>query len=99
MDVQNQQDGTEDRTKKVVRGRGFIVDNQNRKFGSDSQYVGVWMQLPDKNKNYAFLFTEEEVARAKQRGKDNLEDVPPVGSVAVLGKFDENNTDINQEEL
>jgi hypothetical protein len=98
-ELQKEEGVSADRAKKVVRGRGFIVDNQNRKFGQDLQYVGVWIQLPDKNKDYALLFTNEEIARAKERGKDNLEDVPAIGNVAVLGKFDEDeDTDINQSE-
>jgi hypothetical protein len=78
-----------DSEKKVVRGRAFIVDNQDRKFGEDNQYIGMWTQLPDKNKDYALLFTEEEIEKAKKRGLANINDMPEKGLEAPLGAFDD----------
>jgi len=61
--------------KKVVRGRGFVVPNNNRKFGADPEYINVWVQLPGSVKDVALLFTVEELDKAKGRAVGNEEDI------------------------
>lgn len=77
-----------DEMKKVVKGEMFIQDNQERKFGSDPQYLVLWAVLPDAVDPTAFLFTREQLTEAVVRAEKNPEDIIELGSIAPINSFD-----------
>lgn len=74
--------------KTVETGDILVQDNQDRSFGADPQYAVVWATVPGELPT-AFVFTKEELQKAKERAESNPEDIPELGSEAPVNEWDE----------
>ena len=61
-------------------GDVITVENQERRFGSATQYVYVRVQL-ETGEEVPLLFTNHEMDEARARAEANTEDLPKVGWV------------------
>ena len=73
--------------KTVVVGDILIQDNQERKFGSASQYTVIWVTSED-GTPIPLVFTQQEVEEAIARALKNPEDIPELGSETSINEFD-----------
>jgi hypothetical protein len=64
---------------KVVKGRLIPVDNTNRTFGSADSYIAIQVEDADGGDERCLLFTDAEIAKAKERAKRNPEDLTEKG--------------------
>ena len=60
---------------RVKRGRISEVDNTDRVFGSALKYNAVWVEDIDGNNERCLLFTADEIKKADERAKRNIEDL------------------------
>lgn len=74
--------------KTVVKGDMFILDNQQRKFGGDPQYILLWATLPGQQEPSPLLLTDEQVADAINRATQNQEDIAELGTELPVNEFD-----------
>ena len=72
--------------KTVVVGDILVQDNQERKFGADTQYAVVWV-ISEGNQE-PLIFTQEELVEAAKRAVENPEDIPELGSEAAINEWD-----------
>ena len=72
--------------KTVVVGDILVQDNQERKFGADSQYGVIW--VTSGNATIPMVFTKEQLAVAILRATRNPEDIPELGSETSNNDFD-----------
>ena len=63
---------------KVKAGKIIRVDNKERKFGANPEYLAIWVENQS-NDEFCLLFTERELKVAKDRGDKNKEDIPRKG--------------------
>lgn len=63
---------------KVKAGKIIKVDNKERKFGANPEYLAIWVENQS-NDEFCLLFTERELKVAKDRADKNKEDIPRKG--------------------
>lgn len=59
----------------VRNGRLFKVENSDRKFGANSHYIFTFLEDSDGENETPYLFTENQLKRARERAKINPEDL------------------------
>ena len=69
---------------KVVAGRQILVENKNRHHKADKWYIAIWVEDADGKNEECLLFTEEAIKEARQRAKENPEDIPKKGFLTDL---------------
>lgn len=60
---------------KVKLGRRIPVENKDRKFGSSNGYQLVWVEDENGKNEEPLLFTSHEIDKARERAKENPEDI------------------------
>jgi len=63
---------------KAKAGKIIRVENKERKFGANPEYLAIWVEN-QKGVEYCLLFTERELSVAKDRADKNKEDIPRKG--------------------
>ena len=61
--------------KRVRNGRMFGVDNKDKKFGANKQYVFVYLKNSDGDNELPYLFTSNQIQVARIRAQKNPEDL------------------------
>jgi len=61
--------------KAVKLGRRIPVENKDRKFGSANDYQLVWVEDENGKCEEPLLFTANDIDKARERAKNNPEDV------------------------
>ena len=60
---------------RVKNGRLFKVENKDRKFGANSHYIFTFLEDSDGENETPYLFTENQLKRARERAEINPEDL------------------------
>jgi hypothetical protein len=60
---------------RVKNGRLFKVENGSRKFGANSHYIFTFLEDSDGENETPYLFTENQLKRARERAEINPEDL------------------------
>ena len=66
---------------KAKAGKIIKVENKDRKFGANPEYLAIWVESESGNE-HCLLFTERELSVAKDRADKNKEDIPRKGFFA-----------------